>query len=356
MARIDVVSTDGLSGRKKVEYWNDLATNAMMAMTADPTDIATFCGRMKRVDVGAVTAVEIFSHGARVERSPAHVACSGETAFLLELQLDGGSATRQGGREADLKPGDFTLLDSVRPFEVRCAAPMKLLVLKVPRALLGKYLGCPEAMAAIPMCAGRASNELTSRFLRDLWGRSDAALDFGRADAALDFHRADHVARAALELVAYAYGALPAARADGSSAAGAHRMRIVDYIESQLSDPCLTPASIAGALRMSRRYLHRVWKGEDGESLARYVLRRRLEECAQALRDPLHARRSITAIAFDWGFAGMPHFCSTFREQYSVSPREDRASAAGCQHMSRDPVTMHPVAETKGKLHRRNGS
>ena len=319
MARIEVVSTDGLSGRKKVEYWNDLATNAMTAMTADPADIATFRGRMRRMEVGDMRAVEVFSHGARVERSPAQVARSGETAFLLELQLDGMSATRQGGREAPLKPGDFTLLDSARPFEVRCTDPMKLLVLKMPRALLDKYLGCPEAMAAIPMCAAHASNELTSRFLRDLWTQTNTALDPGRAG---------HATRAALELVAYAYGALRPTHGDAASAIGAHRIRILDHIESHLSDPCLTPTSIAVELRMSRRYLHRVWKGEDGESLARYVLRRRLEECARALRDPLHARRSITAIAFDWGFVGMPHFCSAFRQHYGSSPREYRASPA----------------------------
>jgi AraC-like DNA-binding protein len=318
MARIEVISTEGLSGRKKVEYWNDIATSAMMAMTADPADVATFCGRMSRTDVGEVRAVEVFSHSARVQRSPEHIAHSGETAFLLELQLDGTSIARQGGREARLDAGDFTLLDSARPFEVRCAAPMKLLVLKVPRALLGKYLGCPEALAAIPMCAERASNELTSRFLRDLWRWSNRTL--------ADSSRSEHAACAALELIACAYGALPDARAD-VGAAGAHRIRVIEYVERHLSEPGLSPASIAEALRMSCRYLHRVWKAGGGESLARYVLQRRLEECARALRDPLYVRRSITAIAFDWGFVGMPHFCSVFRERYAISPSEYRTSA-----------------------------
>jgi AraC-like DNA-binding protein len=272
--------------------------------------------------------VEVFSHSARVQRSPGHIARSGETAFLLELQLEGTSIARQGGRDARLDAGDFTLLDSARPFEVRCAAPMKLLVLKVPRALLGKYLGCPEAMAAIHMCARRASNELTSRFLRDLWRWSNTA----RADSC----RSEHAARAALELIACAYGALPDARAD-VGAAGAHRIRVIDYVETHLSDPDLSPTSIAAALRMSRRYLHRVWKEGDGESLARYVLRRRLEECARALRDPLYVGRSVTAIAFDWGFVGMPHFCSAFREHYGASPSEYRTSAVSkrCATMRR---------------------
>ncbi len=320
MARIEVVSTDGLSGRRKVEYWNDVATNAMAAMAADPVDVATFCGRMRRTEVGDVRAVEVFSHGARVVRSPTHIARSGESAFLLEMQLDGASATRQGGREARLEPGDFTLLDSARPFEVRCASPMMLLVLKVPRELLGKYVGCPESWVAVPMSADRASNELTSRFLRDLWSRSDETLNSGRAA---------HAARAALELIAYAYGALPESWRDSVNAIGAHRIRVLDYVEAHLSDPCLSPTSIAAALRMSCRYLHRVWKVEDGESLARYVLRRRLEKCAQTLRNPQFARRTITAIAFDWGFVGMPHFCTVFRERYGVSPREYRTSADG---------------------------
>src|SRR5581483_9844998 len=166
----------------------------------------------------------------------------------------------------------------------------------------------------------RAPNELTSRFLRDLWRQSDAALEPGRAD---------HAGRAALELVAYAYCALPPAHGKAASATGAHRIRVLDYIEAHLSDPSLNPASIAEAMRMSRRYLHHVWKGEDGDSVARYILRRRLEECARALRDPLHARRGITAIAFDWGFVGMPHFCTAFRERYGRGPGEYRASAPG---------------------------
>ena len=318
MAGIEVVSTDGLSGRRKVEYWNDSATSAMMAMTADPADIATFRGRMRRMEVGEMRAVEVFSHGARVKRSPAQVSRSGETAFLLELQLEGISATFQGGRDARLEPGDFTLLDSGRPFEVRCTAPMKLLALRVPRVLLGKYLGCPEGLAAIPMCAARGANGLASRFLRDLWNQSNAV--------PLDPLRTDHAARAALELLAYAYGALPPAAGDAPGAAGTHRIRVLDYVETHLSDPGLTPASVAAALRISTRYLHRVWKNADGDSLARYVLRRRLEECARTLRDPLHSRRSITAIAFDWGFVGMPHFCSAFRQHYNCSPgvyRED---------------------------------
>ena len=55
------------------------------------------------------------------------------------------------------------------------------------------------------------------------------------------------------------------------------------------------------------------------------ILRRRLEECAMQLRDPIWARRTITEIAFSWGFNNATHFARVFREKYGLSPRDYRA-------------------------------
>jgi AraC-like DNA-binding protein len=290
----------------------------MTAMAADPTDIATFCGRMRQAELGDIRAVEVTSHGARVQRSAAHIACSGESAFLLEVQMSGRSITRQDGREASLETGDFTLCDCARPFQVYCEEPIQMLVLRLPRTVLGKYLDCSEAVTAIPMVAAQESNGLTSRFLQDVWGRPTSMLDPVRAM---------RVGRAALELIAYAYSALAEVRVGPSVASRSLRLRVANYIEANLGDPSLTPTSIAGAFRISPRYLHRIWKTGE-ESLARYILQRRLEECARALSDPLHSARSITSIAFDWGFVGMSHFCTAFREQYAASPRAYRHERA----------------------------
>jgi AraC-like DNA-binding protein len=55
----------------------------------------------------------------------------------------------------------------------------------------------------------------------------------------------------------------------------------LNYIHAHLHDPELTPTRIAEACRITTRYLHLVFSDQE-ETVARYILRRRLEECARA--------------------------------------------------------------------------
>jgi AraC-like DNA-binding protein len=64
--------------------------------------------------------------------------------------------------------------------------------------------------------------------------------------------------------------------------------------------------------------MHRL-QALENETLARYILRRRLEECARALAAPLQ-RRSVTEIAFLYGFKSATHFGRAFRDRYGVTP------------------------------------
>jgi AraC-like DNA-binding protein len=74
---------------------------------------------------------------------------------------------------------------------------------------------------------------------------------------------------------------------------------------------------------MSVRYLHQLFN-EGEETVARYILRRRLEECARALEDRAQFGRTITEIAFQNGFNDASHFGRVFREQFGCTPREYR--------------------------------
>ena len=49
------------------------------------------------------------------------------------------------------------------------------------------------------------------------------------------------------------------------------------------------------------------------ETVARYILRRRLEACSRALLSPSQRGRTVTAIAFDYGFNSPTHFGRVFR-------------------------------------------
>lgn len=103
----------------------------------------------------------------------------------------------------------------------------------------------------------------------------------------------------------------------------ASRMLAIEYIESHLYDPELTPTTAALACGMTPRYLHLLFAAQ-GETAARYILRRRLEDCARALGAPTHPDRTITAIAFDHGFNSPTHFGRAFRARFGMTPRRYR--------------------------------
>ena len=97
-------------------------------------------------------------------------------------------------------------------------------------------------------------------------------------------------------------------------------------IERDLRDPALSPSRVAKRLRMSPRDLKAVFAAGD-ETVADYILRRRLEECARELADPERRRTTIQQIALAWGFDSAPLFTRCFRERFGMSPRQYRSCA-----------------------------
>jgi len=315
MGQLESFSTAGMEDpRRKLSFWNDIACNSFTPIVSDPADVRTFAGSLVRGRIGDMTVAEVFSEAQLVQHSRLHVARTRAAMFFLHLQVDGRSLNRQDGREAALTAGDFTLCDSTRPYEMQFDGPNHMFVLGIPDAALRRHLASPECLVAIRMPGSSGLSGLLSDFLRHFWREYQSGLD----DAA-----ASRVTSTILDLISSAYSVAPQARADRSSLAAAHLVRILNYIEAHLTDPELTPTQIADACRMTTRYLHHLFSDEL-ETVSRYIQRRRLEACARALACPAQRGRTVTSIAFDYGFNSPTHFGRVFRSRFGVTPREYR--------------------------------
>jgi AraC family transcriptional activator of tynA and feaB len=320
MLQIASYSTAGLDPRRKLAYWNDRACESFSPLVSDPVDIDTFNGSITRATIGDLSLAEVYSEAQTVQHSRAHVARTRCSMFFLHLQMHGESVSRQDGREAPLKGGDFTLCDSTRHYEIAFPGANHMLVLGIPDAKLRRYIACPESLVAVPMAAASGVGRLVSRFLRNFW--AECRLDLEPAAA-------ERASVAILDLLGAAYADIPRTRFDCSSLGTAHRIRIINYIEAHLHEPELTPTRIAQACRMTPRYLHHLFSDQE-ETVARYILRRRLDACSRALVSCAQRGRTVTAIAFDHGFNSPTHFGRVFRARFNMTPLEfRRAQPAG---------------------------
>lgn len=304
--------------RRKLALWNDRLSESLTPLVSDPVDVREFNGSISQVLIDGMSLADVYSDAQIVRHSRYHVSRTKQPTIFLQLQVEGDSVTWQDGRESLLHAGDFALLDTTRRYEIKFAGPNRMLVLGIPERTLRCYLGCHEYLVAIPMPGDRGANKLLSQLVRGYWS------EYHRGLEKLPGSRISGII---LDLMAAVYADVPHAMADRSSLGTAHRMRILNYIHAHLHDPQLTPTRIAAACRITTRYLHLVFSDQE-ETVARHILRRRLEGCARSLESRSQLNRSITAIAFDHGFNSPTHFGRVFRDRFKMTPREYRREKA----------------------------
>lgn len=318
MSQLSIWSTDGKAPRQRVAYWNECAAQVLHTnMTIDAAEPALFWGRIADLRVNALHIAEVSSGPAAVRHSASQAARSGSGRFQVLMQLAGQSVFEQSGRTAVLSPGDLTLVDCGRRYDLAFGEPVTNLVLSVTYEQLKCYLTCPAALVALKLPGDHGPSALVSRFLRELWRHPDD-LATGSPSPFLD--------RAVLDMVAMAFSVLPRGTDNGSVAVSSRRVAIMSYVEQHLKKSDLTVDSVASAFRLSPRYLHKLFNSQT-ETLGRYIRRRRLEECARMLANPSQSGRTISWIAYEHGFSNVGHFSKVFREQFRMSPRDYRRRA-----------------------------
>ena len=85
----------------------------------------------------------------------------------------------------------------------------------------------------------------------------------------------------------------------------------------------MDPASAAAGAGISVRYANALL-AEEGTSLLRLIQTRRLDQCARSLADPMQRNRTVSEIAFAWGFSDLTHFGRAFKKRFGLPPREYR--------------------------------
>jgi AraC-like DNA-binding protein len=230
------------------------------------------------------------------------------------MLLGGRGVVLQDDRDAVLSPGDFAVWNTSRPYRLEFDETFRILVLMCPHTALRVPARTMARMTAVRLSSQDGVGALVRPFLTGLAGQLD-----GVSPAAVS-----HLAAATLEMLA-------AALTDGDSAeslrGGTLLHRVQSFIEDHLSDPDLTPSTVAAAHHISARYLHKLFE-RNGETVAGLIRTRRLERCRRDLSAAELSHCPISMIAARWGLHDAARFSKIFRAVYGVSPRQYRQSLA----------------------------
>jgi AraC-like DNA-binding protein len=105
-----------------------------------------------------------------------------------------------------------------------------------------------------------------------------------------------------------------------------HRERILCIANQRLCEPDLTVEFIAREVRLSPRYVHRLFEAEP-ITLSAWIWQQRLELSHRILSVPLNGKRAVTDTAYSVGFKDSAHFSRMFKAKYGLSPRDIRPNS-----------------------------
>jgi AraC-like DNA-binding protein len=311
---LEVFRTADVQAASRAAYWSDVYSRRFAPIAVEPTGRGQFQAELKVGSLGLAEVACVRSRPAAVERKAEP---SRERMVGFVILVRGRGRVSHCGVETEVDAGDIVMTDSTEGMRSRFETPVEGITLRVAEAALRSRLPRFEAFRGqrLPGSVGLADTVVA--MARTLSVKLDGALPPACATKA-----SGHL----LDMLATSYAHAFATAAAETSLTAARRARVSAFIESNLSDPDLSPGSVASSLGISPRYLRKLM-AEKGETASSFILRRRLEECARALSSDVRSTRPVTEVAFSWGFNSTAHFARVFKSKYGQSPRSFRLAS-----------------------------
>lgn len=286
--------------------------NDMFSVRVEPLGQATYRGEHEIATLGPLSIARISTTGAIVSRKHEEVLNPDFKRYSFIVILEGEMILSHHLGIAELKPGQFLFLDNNLPRTMYVQKSISIMLISLPGIVLKRHFKNPERFEGLVLNSKQVNQNEDPLFsiILDSWDKLKAGCMREFAPML-----SDKLLRRLADFYATQISHKQSRKEERINAAKA-------LVEEQLHHANLTVESLAQEMGVSSRYLRALFS--HSEKISHYILRRRLEECANCLEKHSDANVSITEVAFNCGFNNIAHFCRTFKKYYKITPREYR--------------------------------
>lgn len=308
------LNTDAVPSQERFAYWRDaMLRHYGVQACCEPQHQSIFQARLTQYLIGQTLLGEMSGSPHTIIRQFP----STDRRLVVHVQIKGWSLIRQGEQEIQLHPGQIGLFYNSQPVHIEKKESFHSFFISIAEERFAD--DCPRWWHATATCIPGDSGAAAvfASMLQSLFGQ------IGQLDAA----SMEAIEDSAINLLVATLRPHADSQPPGiSNLEHYHKQRIKKYIESQLHNPDLDVQTIAEAVGLSRRYIHRLFRN-DSLHLMQWVMALRLERCRQALSLHQQPFRTIYEIAYSWGFKDPAHFSKAFRRYFGFCPSEMQKQA-----------------------------
>lgn len=259
---------------------------------------------------GPVVVGRIRSAPHVVSREARSITSTDPELFKVTLHQRGQAIAIQDGHQEQVKPGDVVVFDTARPYRLALADSCDVVVIGVPRIMIGAHADRISRTTAMPLASDRGIRAILSTFLSSL---SDHVCD-------LSSSAGPDLADALVALLIAGFVRTTAERVDTKTNL---RDRIIAYVRANLADSTLSVQSVARRHGISVRYLHQLFQQQE-RTFAAWIRHERLLRIRRDLTDPAQAHLTTTTITLRWGISDPSHISRAVKAEFGRTTAELR--------------------------------
>jgi AraC-like DNA-binding protein len=255
-----------------------------------------------------------------------------DASYLLVFPLVGGVTFSQDGRTGLARSGEYVLLSELAFYELSPDKNTRLLMMRIPAAeLRGRLVSIEDHVSR----RFKPNEQMTHLLVGMI--RSVAELFINSPPP-----NPQALATEIVSFIALTIGSEDRGAATDVRNARYHlRRRIVDFIETHLSDQSLSPKKIAASSRISLSYLYSLFNDNE-TTVSQFVQTKRLQRAYEILVADPKGHRTVSEVAYEVGFKNVSHFSRCFSRHFSVAPRDARQTHNASPPPNADPRRAPP--------------
>jgi AraC family transcriptional regulator, positive regulator of tynA and feaB len=308
-------NTGDYKAAEQFGFWREVLCEAFIALNSTCEDADGFRAEVVANRVDGINVCRLITDEHNILRTRREISRMPKDCFFVNMQIDGDVHVRHQGKEVQIGPEQFYVVDAAEPYELAYRRPggnVRTFSFRIPKPHLAPLLSDTSDAMGVRVSRDTAIGALAVDFLKNVAMQSDAIP--ATAQPAM--------ARMAADLIALS---LNPHRDHSAALAQSKRKARLDSILTFIDRNCARELSVDLVCRrfnISPRSLHRLFD-EEGLTFAREITVQRLNKSVEAMR--AYPDASIATIAFASGFGDLSSFNRQFRKQFGLAPREYRS-------------------------------
>jgi AraC-like DNA-binding protein len=313
MAHLAMASTDLINTNDTFAFWREKSKGVFGDLRSIDHCDGRFDGSLECGTIGPLQLCKLKASSHSVERTKPYARHDNNGYLKVVFQLNGICHFEQHGRSLTLSPGQWSIYDMRHSYRVFVPDTVEQLILIAPDDQV-QGMSTRDSLMVRSFSSVRGIGRLVYELLNTTFTQLPALSAQSECSAVSTI----------VQLLNYSVLEF-LGDVRSLSNGEALNLRARAYIMQNIRDPDLSVGRIASALHCSKRYLHTAF-AKNETTVDELIWKLRLGGCRRDIQDPTMMNRSITDIAFSWGFANSGHFSKRFRCEFGVSARNIRAN------------------------------